>query len=319
MTLLQLKYAVAIDDEHSMRKASRKLYVSQPRLSVAIKELESEIGITIFKRVYNGVVTTAEGKVFIAHARKIIEEYSNLEDLYTNYGKNKETFSVSMQHYMFAVEAYIKLLKEYSQDDYYFTIRETRTNEVVEDVRSFKSEVGVIALNDFNSSMLKGLLNDYKLEFHELFRCGTYVYLYKNHPLADRKELSLNELQDYPCLIFDQGEKTSFYYREETLTTYDYKKVIASNDRASSADLIKELNGYAVGAGVLRGVISDRFVSVKLKEHEELILGYIVREGQQLSEMGKRYIEKLEECKDEKNTSGGKSESGYSCTNASDA
>lgn len=311
MTLLQLKYAIAIDEEHSIRRASRRLYVSQPRLSVAVKELEEEIGITIFKRVHNGVVTTPEGKTFIAHARTVLEEYSKLEQQYTNCSRSKTTFSVSMQHYMFAVEAYIKLLEEYSQEDYYFTMKETHTSEVMEDVRDFKSEVGIIALNDFNCSMLKGLLNDYRLDFHELFRSSTYVYLCRDHPLADRTELSLKELQDYPCLVFDQGEETSFYYREETLATYDYKKIITSNDRASSADLMKGLNGYAVGAGVLSGVIADDLVSIRLKEQEEMTLGYIVRKGHQLSEIGKRYIEKLEECKNEKNTCYRKPESGY--------
>lgn len=319
MTLLQLKYVMIIDEERSMRKASRRLYVSQPRLSVAVKELEDEIGVTIFQRVHNGVITTPEGKNFIACARNVIEEYSSLEKRYVGGNRNKTTFSVSLQHYMFAVDAYIELLQEYGQKDYYFTIKETRTNEVIEDVRDLKSEVGVISLNDYNRGILKGVLSDYKLEFHELFRSNTYVYLYKNHPLAHREELSLDELQSYPCLIFDQGETASFYYKEETLATYDYKKIIASNDRASSADIMKGCNGYAVGVGILGGTISDNFVSIRLKEQEMLILGYIVRQGQQISEIGKRYIEKLEEYKHEKDTSHRKPEFGYKHRSDDDA
>jgi DNA-binding transcriptional LysR family regulator len=295
MTLLQLKYAIAIDEAHSMRKASHNLYISQPRLSVVIKELEEEIGITIFERVHSGVVTTPEGKTFIAYARNVIQEYSQLEERYSQTSTTKTTFSVSMQHYMFAVDAYISLLEEYNQEDYYFTIKETKTNEVIEDVKNFKSEVGVIALNDFNSNMLKGILKECNLEFHELFRSSTHVYLSKSHPLADRDELSLDELQDYPCLVFDQGDKVSFYYKEEMLATYDYKKVIASNDRATSADIMKGCNGYAVGVGSIGGIIFDGFVSIKLKEHEELTLGYILRKGHNLSDIGKNYVRKLEE------------------------
>lgn len=293
MTLLQLKYAITIDEERSMRRAARKLYVSQPRLSVAIKELEEELGITIFNRVHSGVVTTNEGREFLAHARNIMDEYSVLEVKYAGRRESRTTFSVSMQHYMFAVEAYIQLIREYAEDQYYFTVKETRTNEVISDVKNYKSEVGVIAINPLNRSMMRGFLGECKLTFHELFRRGTYVYVSKEHPLADREEISLNDLQEYPYLAYDQGDEASFYFREEVLADYDHRKVIYSNDRASSADIIKGCSGYTIGVGVLSGVLSDSFVSIRLKEQEEAVLGYIIREGQELSEAGKRYIEIL--------------------------
>ncbi len=295
MTILQLKYVIAIDEECSMRKAADRLYVSQPGLSSAIRDLESEIGIQIFERVHNGVVTTAAGASFIAYARSAVEQFEKVEDKYLNGKSEKPTFSVSMQHYTVAVNAFIDTVKEYDLPEYQFSIRETQTSEVIEDVKTLKSEIGVIALNDFNKNTFKKVFADASLEFHELFTRDTYVYLRKDHPLSDREELSLDELQDYPCMVFDQGDNTSFYYREEALATYDYKKVISTNERATSIELMLGLDGYAVGAAMLGDSLNTNKIKVvKLKEEEPLYFGYIVRKGATLSEMGETFIKKLE-------------------------
>ena len=298
MTILQLKYVIAIDEECSMRKAADRLYVSQPGLSSAIRDLESELGIQIFERVHNGVVTTAAGASFIAYARHAVEQFELVEEKYLNGGNHKPTFSVSMQHYTIAVNAFIDTVKEYDLDEYQFSIKETQTSEVIEDIKTLKSEVGVIALSDFNKSTFKKVFADASLEFHELFSRNTYVYLRKDHPLADREELSLEELQDYPCMVFDQGDNTSFYYREEALATYDYKKIISTNERATSIELMLGLNGYAVGAAMLGDSLNSSDIKViKLKEQETLTFGYITRKGTTLSEMGQTFVKKLEKAK----------------------
>ena len=196
MTILQLKYVIAIDEECSMRKAADRLYVSQPGLSSAIRDLESELGIQIFERVHNGVVTTAAGANFIACARHAVEQFEQVEEKFLNAGGHKPTFSVSMQHYTVAVNAFIDTVKEYDLEEYQFSIKETQTSEVIEDIKTLKSEVGVIALSDFNKSTFKKVFADASLEFHELFTRNTYVYLRRDHPLDDRDELSLEELQD---------------------------------------------------------------------------------------------------------------------------
>ncbi len=294
MTILQLKYVIAIDEECSMRRAADRLYVSQPGLSSAVRDLESELGIQIFERVHNGVVTTAAGSSFIAHARNVVEQFEKIEEKYLDAKSHKATFSVSMQHYTIAVNAFIETVKEYDIDEYQFSIRETQTSEVIEDLKTLKSEVGVIALSDFNKNTFKKVFSDASLEFHELFTRNTYVYLRKDHPLADRQELSLEELQDYPCMVFDQGDNTSFYYREEALATYDYKKVISTNERATSIELMLGLNGYAVGAAMLGDSLNESdLTAIKLKEDETLTFGYIIRKGAQLSDMAKTFIEKL--------------------------
>ncbi len=300
MTILQLKYVIAIDEECSMRKAADKLYVSQPGLSSAVRDLESEIGIQIFERVHNGVVTTAAGASFIAYARTAVEQFEKIEGKYLNNRNEKPTFSVSMQHYTVAVNAFIDTVKEYELHEYelheyQFSIRETQTSEVIDDIKTLKSEVGVIALSDFNKNTFKKFFAEASLEFHELFTRKTYVYLSKDHPLADEEEISLDELQDYPCMVFDQGDNTSFYYREEALATYDYKKIISTNERATSIELMLGLNGYAVGAAMLGDSLNTSSIKVvKLKEEENLTFGYIIRKGAVLSEMGKTFISKLE-------------------------
>ena len=300
MTILQLKYVIAIDEECSMRKAADRLYVSQPGLSSAVRELESEIGIQIFERVHNGVVTTAAGASFIAYARSAVEQFERIEERYLNAGSERPTFSVSMQHYTIAVNAFIDTVKEYDLPEYQYSIRETQTGEVIEDVKTLKSEVGVIALSDFNKATFKKIFADASLEFHELFSRNTYVYLSKDHPLADRQELSLSDLEDYPCMVFDQGDNTSFYYREEALATYDYKKVISTNERATSTELMVGLNGYSVGVAMLGDSLNKSDIKVvKLKEEETLTFGYIVRKGAKLSEMGEAFIEKLKRHKND--------------------
>ena len=295
MTILQLKYVIAIDEECSMRKAADRLYVSQPGLSSAVRDLESEIGIQIFERVHNGVVTTSAGASFIAYARNAVEQFEKVENKYLNSGSQKQTFSVSMQHYTIAVNAFIDTVKEFDLDEYQYSIRETQTSEVIEDVKTLRSEVGVIALSDFNKNTFKKVFADASLEFHELFSRDSYVYLRKDHPLAGKDEISLEELHDYPCMVFDQGDNTSFYYREEALATYDYKKIISTNERATSIELMLGLNGYAVGAAMLGDSLNEsELTAVKLKEEEKLLFGYITRKGSELSEMGSAFVNKLE-------------------------
>lgn len=294
MTILQLKYVIAIDEECSMRKAADRLYVSQPGLSSAVRDLESELGIQIFQRVHNGVVTTSAGASFIAYARNAVEQFEMIEHKYLDTKKEKPSFAVSMQHYTVAVNAFIDTVREFDLPEYQYSIRETQTSEVIEDVKNLKSEVGVIALSDFNKNTFKKVFSDASLEFHELFTRNSYVYLRKDHPLADREELSLEDLSDYPCMVFDQGDNTSFYYREEALATYDYKKVISTNERATSIELMLGLDGYAVGAAMLGESLNTSEIKVvKLKEQETLTFGYIVRKGSLLGEMAEAFVEKL--------------------------
>lgn len=206
-----------------------------------------------------------------------------------------------MQHYVFAVHAFVNTVKKFDHEKYVYSVRETRTNEVLLDVKNLKSEVGVIAYSANNEKILKKLLREYNLRFETLMVKNTYVYLWKDHPLAEREELSLEDLEEYPCVSFDQSSDSEFYLSEEALSNYAFDKLIKSTDRATSAELMSSLKGYSIGTGVMvdSQAIKNDFVTVKLKEEDPLTIGYIVRENHKLSDIGEAYIRELEKYKEQ--------------------
>ena len=237
MTLQQLRYAIAVADNGSMNEAAKKLFISQPSLSGMIKDLEEELDIQIFLRSNRGILITPEGMEFLGYARQVMEQYRLMENRFIE-KKVKKKFSVSTQHYTFAVKAFVELVKRVGMEEYEFAVYETKTYEILEAVRSFKSELGILYLNDFNQKAMNKLFHENSLEFVELFSCHTCVYLWTGHPLADKKVISMKELEEYPCLSFDQGNNNSFYLAEEVLSTYDYKKIIKASDRATLLNLM---------------------------------------------------------------------------------
>ena len=212
MTLNQLKYAIVVSESESFNIAAKKLYISQPSLSTSIHALEEEVGIQIFRRSQNGIAVTPDGKEFLGYARQVMEQFELLDARYISKSDVKKKFSVSMQHYTFAVNAFVELVRQYGMDEYEFAVHETKTHEVIEDVRNGKSEIGILYLNDFNRKVLEKIFAESAIEFHPLLECNVYVYMSNTHPLAKKESISLEELKDYPCLSFDQGEYNSFYY-----------------------------------------------------------------------------------------------------------
>ena len=220
MTLQQLHQVITIAESKSMNEAARKLFVSQPNLSSVVRELEEE------------------------------EQYHLLEKRYMN-SEMKKKFSVSMQHYSFAVKAFVEMVKSVGMEEYEFAIHETQTNQVIENVRSMKSELGVLFISEFNEAVLLKLFKEYDLEFEELFACDTYVYLWKGHPLAAQSQICMAELEEYPCLVFEQGKNNSFYFAEEMKSTYEYKRIIKADDRGTMLNLMVGLNGYTLCSGII--------------------------------------------------------------------
>lgn len=295
MNINQLKYVIEIAVSNSMREAASKLYISQPALSASIRELEDELGIIIFERTNKGISLTAEGHEFLEYARKALSQYEILEEKYLSRDRDKEHFSVSTQHYNFAIKSFTRLIKRYNPDKYVFAIHETKTNEVLEHVRDMKSEVGIVSYSGANETVLKKILREYQLEFVPLMQRETYVYVWNNHEFAGRKEISLSELTEYPCVTFDQSTDNKFYLTEEAMSDYDFKKIIKSDDRATTMEIFASLGGYSIGSGMLteEDAILRGMVSIKLKEEDPLIIGYITRKASNLSEYGKAYIEEL--------------------------
>lgn len=295
MNINQIKYVLEVAASSSMREAATRLYISQPALSASIRELEEELGILIFERTNKGITLTDEGREFITYAKKAASQYEILEDRYLSGNRGKERFSVSTQHYNFAIKAFTATIKEMSPELYVFSIHETKTREVLEDVRTMKSEVGVVSFSGTNEGVIKKLFKEYQLEFVPLMRKETYCYVWKNHKFAGRKEISLEELKDYPCISFDQSDDSNFYLNEEAMADYEFEKMIKSDDRATTMELIADLGGYSVGSGMLSedDALLQGLVSIKLKEEDPLTIGYITRRGSTLSKYGEVYVEEL--------------------------
>ncbi len=293
MTLQQLRYAIMIADYGSMNEAAKQLFVSQPNLSKTIKELEDEIGLTIFLRSNRGIVITPEGEEFLGYARQVTEQYQLLTDKYIE-KKSKKKFSVSTQHYTFAVKAFVEMVKKVGMEQYEFAIHETKTFEVIENVKNFKSEIGILYLNDFNGQVLEKILKDNNLEFIDLFECDTFVYLWSGHPLAQKEVVTMAELEEFPCLAFDQGKNNSFYLAEEMKSTYEYKRIIKTSDRATMLNLMVGLKGYTLCSGIICEELNGNvYKAIPLAESEIMRIGYIKRKNSGISRMGQLYIEEL--------------------------
>lgn len=296
MTLQQLRYAISIANNKSMNKAAEELFISQPSLSSAIKELEDEIGIQLFWRSNRGVIVTPEGEEFLGYARQMIEQYNLIEEEYIDKRQRKKKFSVSMQHYTFAVEAFIDLAKEYGMEEFEFAVYETKTYEVISNVKMQKSEIGVLYLNDFNEKILRKIFRESQLEFIQLFTCNIYVFIAKSNPLASKDIISFEDLEKYPCLSFEQGDNNSFYFAEEVFSTYDYKKIIKANDRATMLNLMVGLNGYTLCSGIICEELNgDNYCTIPLNTKDLMHIGYIKKNKMPLSDLGKKYIKRLQE------------------------
>ncbi|MCD7819992.1 MAG: LysR family transcriptional regulator [Lachnospiraceae bacterium] len=298
MTLQQLLYAVTIADMKSMNKAAAALYVSQPALSASIRDLEEELHIELFIRSNRGIVVTPEGEEFLRYARQMSELQRMIEERFTDKAARK-TFSVSMQHYSFAVEAFIELAKKFGMDEYEFAVHETRTSEVIANVRNYRSEIGILYLNAFNEKALRKIFQENEVEYTLLFQCGISVYLSRKHPLASQEKISFDELKPYPCLSFEQGDKNSFYFAEEVLSTREYSRIIKADDRATMLNLMVGLNGYTLCSGIICEKLNgDQYAAVPLETDERMNIGYIKRKGMPLSLLGQQYLELLGKYRD---------------------
>ena len=295
MNINQLKYVIEVAASSSLREAATKLFVTQPALSESIRELEDELGILIFERTNKGISVTEAGREFLNYAKSAVGQYEILEERYLSRDSGKEHFSVSTQHYTFSIRAFTEMIKKAQPERFVFSIHETRTRDVLEDVKNLRSEVGIVSFSGTNEAVLKKLFRDYQLEFTPLMTRDTYVYVWKGHELAGRKEISIEEMRGYPCVSFDQSDDSSFYLTEEAMADYDFDKMIKSDDRATSMEIIAELGGYAIGSGMLSDeqVILQGLTAIKLKEEDPLVIGYITRKGHALSTYGERYLEEL--------------------------
>ena len=300
MTIQQIKYVIGITESGSFNKAAERLFVSQPSLTASVHDLEDELGISIFIRSGKGVTLTNDGEEFLSSARLIYLNYQNVMEKYNGQGKFlRKKFGVSTQHYSFAVKSFVEMVKKFNTIEYEFAIRETKTQEVIEDVATLKSEIGILYLSDFNRKSIKSILNSKDLEFHHLIDCKAYVYLWKGHPLATKDSISFKDLEDYPCLSFEQGVGALYHFAEEIICNDEYHRTIRANDRATMLNLMVGLNGYTLCSGIIcQELNGSDYIAVPFREEEGsperiMQIGYITRKNFNLSSIGSIYIEEV--------------------------
>lgn len=294
MTLQQLRYVVMVAETGTITEAANKLYISQPSLTNAIHELEKEMNLVIFHRTNKGISLSKEGDDFLGYARQVLEQASILEDHYKGNKGGKKQFCVSTQHYSFAVNAFVDLIKQYGQEEYDFSLRETQTYEIIEDVAKMRSEIGLLFLNDFNEAVLRKLLKSHDLEFHPLFTARPHVFISSRHPLAKKEVITNEELEEYPYLSFEQGEHNSFYFSEEIFSTSERKKNIRVRDRATLFNLLIGLNGYTVCSGVIDKKLNGKnIIAVPLADEGDMRIGYIRHRKGMTSRLGVTYLEAI--------------------------
>ena len=294
MTLQQLKYVITVAETGTITEAANQLFISQPSLTNAIHELEKEMNIVIFNRTNKGISLSKEGEGFLGYARQVLEQAAILEDKYKRNGGGKKQFCVSTQHYSFAVNAFVDLIKEYGQEEYDFSLRETQTYEIIEDVARLRSEIGILFLNDFNQAVINKILKSYDLEFHLLLIAKPHVFISRSHPLAEKKVITNQELEIYPYLSFEQGEHNSFYFSEEIFSESERKKNIRVRDRATLFNLLIGLNGYTVCSGVIdKKLNGSEIITVPLADESDMRIGYITHRKGIISRLGNSYLEAL--------------------------
>ena len=293
MTLQQLKYVDAVASCGSVSEAARRVFATQPTLTEAIRSLEEELRIAIFTRSSRGVSVTREGEEFLASARQILDDAARIQSKYTGKAVRRPQFAVSCQHYAFAVEAFMDVVRANGADSYDFTLRETVTSEIIDDVARHRSEIGVLYLSRRNERAIMKILKKEELRFEELFVSRPHVFLGKRHPLAKKKGgVSPKELDAYPFISFEQGVENALYFAEEVMPSIDRKKNIRVRDRATMTNLILGLDGYTVASGALsRELNGPDIVAVPLKMDDFIRVGLVLRDGIPLSGAGRAFVD----------------------------
>lgn len=294
MTLQQLLYFVTAVECGNITAAAEKLYISQPSLSNAIHNLEKEMGVVAFSRSNKGVVLTHEGEELLSFSRNLLEQAEVMKEHFGTGEKRSPRFSVSCQHYSFAVNAFVELVKEFDADQYSFILRETQTGEIIDDVANGNSEIGIIYLSESNEEVLKKLIKKNELIYTELFSAKPHVFICKDHPLAQNEFVTPEELKPYPYLVFEQGERNSFYFSEELVSVLDFPKHIQVRDRATLFNLVIGLNGFTVSSGVIDSKLNGNSIIARpLKIDGSMRIGYIKKKNIMLSRYAEFYLKAL--------------------------
>lgn len=294
MTIQQLKYVVTAAEKGTMSEAAQFLFIAQPSLTNAIRDLEKELRITIFHRTNKGIIATNEGEEFLGYARQILQQVGLIEEKYIDGKSRKQIFSVSAQHYSFAVNAFVDVIKTFGSQSYDFTLRETQTYEIIQDVSRLKSEVGILYLSRENENIIGKIITESGLIFEELFTASPHVFISYRHPLAEKECISLYDLKNYPYLCFEQGDYNSFYFSEEILSSISREMTIKVRDRATLFNLAVGLDGYTISTGIISHELNGENIIARPLDIDECIrIGTVTRKNMTLSRLGTAYMNAL--------------------------
>lgn len=296
MRIQQLEYLERIVEAGSINEAAKRLFLTQPSLSNAVKELENEMGIQIFQRSSGGISLTAEGREFMTYSKQILDQVNLMNERYKNGQQRKQSFSVSAQHYAFVVHAFVELIKSVNANEYQFTLRETETQNIFNDLAQFKSELGILYTNRFNQKIMQRLFKENNLVFTPLFVAKPHIFVSRYNPLTSKSSVNLSDLEDYPYLSYEQGEVNSFYFSEEILSTLSHKKSIKVSDRATIFNLMVGLNGYTISSGIISSKLNDdKIVAIPLNVDDDITMGWLKHRQVELSPLAERYLTMLKE------------------------
>ena len=298
MTLQQFQYALTVAEVGSVNKAAERLFVSQPTITSSIRELEVELGILIFTRTSRGMLLTTEGKTFLQYAQGVVQQYEVLRDKFIEKENDRERFCVSIQHLPFVSTALMNTARRFDAKKYEFTIRETKTQDIINEVGNLRSQVGIIFRSDYNYNVISKLLRDNELDFKPLIESKSRVQLWKGHPLAKEESITLEQLDKFPLLLYDQGEKGSRYMTEEVFFEYEFKKVIYVTDRSSKERFLIGMNGFTFSPSIdYDAAKSCSFITVPLKNTDDnytMEIGYIIKRGFHLDTVSTAFLEDLQ-------------------------
>lgn len=299
MTLQQIYYIVELSKHNSISAAAEALFIAQPSLSTTIKELEKEFHITILERNRHGITFTPEGLEFLNYANHIIEQTTNLREHFNPHqpNRNKLRLSISSQHYMFAVDTFTDYLQTLSKKPQYaITFREGRTSQVIQDVVTQRSQIGIIFISKMTQKFMTRTLRKNRLKFTELFAYPPSVFLQANHPLAKYPSLSIDQLRPYPYIQYTQEEDSYQFSEEVIIPDIKPEREISTTDRSTLFSVIAATDAYTIGTGIL--FRNDRkwpIVSIPMKNPLDIMrVGWIKLQETPLPLAAKAYIEQLE-------------------------
>lgn len=294
MTIQQLRYIVSVVENGTITEAAKKLYISQPSLSNAIKDIEEEVGITIFIRSRAGIVVTPEGMEFVGYARQVLHQMALLEDKYISHTPGKIRFAVSSPHYVFTTNAFVDIVDQHGKERFEFILHETTTSQIIDDVKNRYSDLGIINVSRSNEGAVRKALEENKLSFHQLFITKPQVFMRADYPLAQKASVGVGDLITYPRLNYVHSSEEALHFASELFSDLSTEKSIEVSDTGTIVNLMLGTEAYYISNGFFpRYLKGDKIVAVPLDEDELMAIGYILSDKQELSEQGKAYIEKL--------------------------